>query len=157
MPKAITIDLMRCIFCRACEVACENEHGGISNMFVQLVDERYAVPVNCRHCRDGACVQVCPTHALHRATDDAVIISPMKCIGCGLCAMACPIGAVRLDALSKVARKCDLCLPRLENNLEPGVRCDLFGARALLPRNRICSTAKRRMGSAQNSQPSARR
>jgi formate dehydrogenase iron-sulfur subunit len=119
MPKAITIDLMRCTFCRACEVACEREHGGIANMFVQLVDERYAVPINCRHCRDGACVQVCPTHALHRETDDAVTIAPIKCIGCGLCTIACPIGAVRLDALTKTARKCDLCLPRLQQNLLP--------------------------------------
>ena len=118
MPKAITIDLMRCTFCRACEVACEREHGGLANMFVQLVDERYAVPINCRHCQDGACVQVCPTHALHRETD-AVTIAPMKCISCGLCTIACPIGAVRLDALTKTARKCDLCLPRLQNGLEP--------------------------------------
>jgi formate dehydrogenase iron-sulfur subunit len=119
MSKVISMDLMRCTFCRACEVACEREHGGHSNMFVQLIDESYSVPINCRHCQDGLCTLVCPTHAMHRETEDVVTIASMKCIGCGLCTLACPLGAVWLDALNKVARKCDLCLHRVEQGLEP--------------------------------------
>ncbi len=88
-------------------------------MFVQLVDESYAIPINCRHCQDGPCTAVCPTHALHRETPDAVVISSMKCVGCALCTLACPVGAVWLDVLDKVARKCDLCLPRLRLGKEP--------------------------------------
>jgi formate dehydrogenase iron-sulfur subunit len=119
MPKVISVDLTRCTFCRSCEVACEREHGGHANMFVQLIDESYSVPINCRHCQDGPCTQVCPTHALHRETQDAVTISSMKCIGCGLCTLACPVGAVWLDVPNKIARKCDLCLHRLEQGKEP--------------------------------------
>jgi formate dehydrogenase iron-sulfur subunit len=119
MTLVISMDLARCTYCRACEVACERTHGGYSNMFVQLIDESYSVPINCRHCQDGPCTQVCPTQAVHRETEDAVIVSSMKCIGCALCTLACPFGAMWLDTLNKVARKCDLCLPRLKEGKEP--------------------------------------
>ena len=119
MSQVISMDLTRCTFCRACEVACEREHGGHSSMFVQLIDESYAVPINCRHCQDGFCTLVCPTHAMHRETEDVVTIASMKCIGCGLCTLACPLGAVWLDTINKVAHKCDLCLHRLRQGLEP--------------------------------------
>ena len=119
MSQVISMDLTRCTFCRACEVACEREHGGHSNMFVQLIDENYAVPINCRHCQDGLCTLVCPTGAMHRETEDVVTIASMKCIGCGLCTQACPLGAVWLDTLNKVAHKCDLCLHRLQQGLQP--------------------------------------
>jgi formate dehydrogenase iron-sulfur subunit len=62
---------------------------------------------------------VCPTNALHRETDDAVTIAPMKCIGCQLCMVACPFGIIKFDALNKIARKCDLCVHRTAEGLEP--------------------------------------
>jgi formate dehydrogenase iron-sulfur subunit len=119
MTKIIYVDLNRCIYCRACEVACEREHGGVSHMSVQLIDDCYAVPMNCRHCENSPCTLVCPTGALHRETEDILSIDPMKCIGCKLCALACPFGAIWLDLANKVARKCDLCIHRVERGLEP--------------------------------------
>jgi formate dehydrogenase iron-sulfur subunit len=119
MAKVIYMDLNRCINCRSCEVACEREHGGYSNMFVQVIDEQYAMPLNCRHCEESFCTEVCPTQAVHRETEDAVIVTPMKCIGCGLCTIACPFGAVWQDRLNKIARKCDLCIHRTQISLEP--------------------------------------
>lgn len=119
MAHVISMDLVRCTFCRACEVACEREHGGFSSMFVQLVDETWSVPINCRHCQDSPCTLVCPTQAVHRETEDAVTVAPMKCIGCALCTLACPFGAIWLDVINKVARKCDLCLHRIQQGMEP--------------------------------------
>lgn len=119
MTRVIYMDLNRCIFCRACEVACEKEHNGISNMFVQLVDERYAVPMNCRHCETSPCTLVCPTQAVHREGPDAVIVDTMVCIGCKLCSLACPFGMIWPDTFNKVARKCDLCIHRREAGLDP--------------------------------------
>jgi len=119
MAKVIYMDLSRCINCRACEVACEREHAGHSNMFVQVIDEQYAMPLNCRHCEESFCTAVCPTQAVHRETTDAVIITPMKCIGCTLCTIACPFGSVWPDRVNRIARKCDLCIHRTEIGLEP--------------------------------------
>ena len=119
MTKVIYMDLNRCIYCRACEVACEREHGGVSHMSVQLVDERYAVPMNCRHCEQSLCTLVCPTQAIHRQGEDAVTISAMKCIGCDLCALACPFGVIQRSSTAKVALKCDLCAHRTALGLEP--------------------------------------
>jgi formate dehydrogenase iron-sulfur subunit len=119
MTKVIHMDLGRCIYCRACEVACEREHGGISHMFVQLIDERYAVPMNCRHCEVSPCTLICPTKAVHRETEDAVTVDSMKCIGCKLCTLACPFGVIWPDLLNKVSRKCDLCIHRTRRGLDP--------------------------------------
>lgn len=119
MTKVIYMDLSRCINCRACEVACEREHAGAANMYVQLINESFAHPLNCRHCEESYCTAVCPTQAVHRDEDDAVRVAPMKCIGCGLCSIACPFGAIWLDEFNKVARKCDLCVHRTEVGLLP--------------------------------------
>jgi formate dehydrogenase iron-sulfur subunit len=119
MPRVISMDITRCVDCRSCEVACEHEHHGRANMFVQVIDERYAIPANCRHCEGSPCVESCPTGAIARVNEDVVAIASMKCIGCHLCTIACPFGAIWFDALNKVSRKCDLCLHRLERGLEP--------------------------------------
>ncbi|MCX6010237.1 MAG: 4Fe-4S binding protein [Chloroflexi bacterium] len=119
MSKVIFMDLNRCIYCRSCEVACEREHNGRSFMSVLLLDERHPVPMNCRHCKKSPCVAVCPTGALNKLENGPVIIETMKCVGCSLCAMVCPFGILELDYLSKVMRKCDLCVHRLNENKLP--------------------------------------
>lgn len=119
MGKIIFMDLNRCIYCRACEVACEREHEGHSFMSVVLLDERHSLPMNCRHCEKSPCVAACPTGALSRVKDGPVIISTMKCIGCSLCAMVCPFGVLELDYLNRVMRKCDLCIHRLNEGKLP--------------------------------------
>jgi formate dehydrogenase iron-sulfur subunit len=119
MPVVLYINLERCIDCRACEVACEREHAGRSNMFVQRFADRFSLPLSCRHCETSFCTIVCPTGALARSEDGIVLISPMKCIGCRQCMLACPFGAIWFDVKDKIARKCDLCIHRLEQNLEP--------------------------------------
>ena len=119
MGKIIFMDLNRCIYCRACEVACEREHDGHSFMSVVLLDERHSLPMNCRHCEKSPCVAACPTGALSRVENGPVIISTMKCIGCSLCAMVCPFGVLELDYLNRVMRKCDLCIHRLNEGKLP--------------------------------------
>jgi len=119
MSKVIFMDLNRCIYCRSCEIACEREHNGHSFMSVLILDERHSVPMNCRHCKNSPCIAVCPSGALTKLENGPVIIETMKCIGCSLCAMVCPFGVLELDNLSKVMRKCDLCIHRLNENKLP--------------------------------------
>ena len=80
----------------------------------------YYVSVSCNHCEDPACVKVCPTKAhFKRKEDGLVLIDRDKCIGCGMCAKACPYGAPQLDTVAKKMTKCDACQDRLAKGLNP--------------------------------------
>ena len=48
-----------------------------------------------------------------------VQVNHEKCIGCGMCAKACPYDAPVLDAQAKKMRKCDGCLDRLSQSKAP--------------------------------------
>jgi len=110
MSKVLYMDLNRCISCRGCEVACMRAHGNSkSNIFVMLLEDRFSIPLSCRHCEKSPCVKVCPTDALEKTTEGSVIHHSMKCIGCTLCAVVCPFGIIQLDTVNKVIQKCDLC------------------------------------------------
>jgi len=110
--KTIFIDFSKCIECRACEVACEREHNGRSFINVFEWQEMAAMALNCRHCEKAPCVEVCPTNALYRDEDGAVLLAPQKCIGCLMCGIVCPFGIPELDTLNKIMMKCDLCAHR---------------------------------------------
>lgn len=131
--KVLYLDLSRCIYCRACEVACEREHGGVSRISVTLLDWTQPLPVACRHCEKHPCLEACPVEAIEVTEDDAVIIHTNKCISCGLCVIACPFGVIELDKGGKIAEKCDLCVHRLRVGLLPAcvatcpARCIQYG------------------------------
>lgn len=73
-------------------------------------------PKSCLHCDDAPCVPVCPTGASYkRGEDGIVLVDEDKCIGCGLCAWACPYGARELDLAAGVMKKCTLCVDRIYN------------------------------------------
>jgi Fe-S-cluster-containing dehydrogenase component len=73
-------------------------------------------PKSCLHCEDAPCVTVCPTGASYkRAEDGIVLVEEDKCIGCGLCAWACPYGAREMDLAAGVMKKCTLCVDRIYN------------------------------------------
>lgn len=77
-------------------------------------------PMSCMHCEDADCVSVCPTGASYkRAEDGIVLIDQDKCMGCNLCAWACPYGARELDVESKTMKKCTLCIDRIYDEQLP--------------------------------------
>ncbi len=131
--NVLYLNLNRCIYCRACEVACEREHNGISRITVALVDPTQPVPVSCRHCEKHPCLEACPEEAIEATEGGAILIHTAKCISCGLCVIACPFGVIELDAGGKVAEKCDLCEHRLRDGRLPAcvltcpARCIQYG------------------------------
>lgn len=49
----------------------------------------------CVDVKDRSCVEVCPVDCIHTSDADRVCyIDPLNCIGCNLCLLACPVGAI---------------------------------------------------------------
>ena len=142
----LVIDLDTCVGCQACVTACKgwNDQGQAgplsdqqpyganpSGTFLNRVHSyQVAVPdgpaqiVNfprsCLHCADAPCVTVCPTGASYKRSEDGIVlVNADACIGCGLCAWACPYGARELDAGSGTMKKCTLCVDRIYNDHLP--------------------------------------
>ena len=81
-------------------------------------------PKSCLHCEDAPCVTVCPTGASYKREDDGIVLVDEDiCIGCGLCAWACPYGAREMDAAEGVMKKCTLCVDRIYNDNIPEEDC----------------------------------
>jgi hydrogenase-4 component A len=54
-----------------------------------------SAPVLCRHCEEAFCALVCPVNAIARdAEAERVAVDEKSCIGCKMCALACPFGAI---------------------------------------------------------------
>mgnify|MGYP003875883827 CR=1 FL=1 len=118
--------------CRACEIACAVEHSLSKSIYeapyeipkpiprirVLPIDIFY-VPARCQHCEDAPCIAVCPTKALSKTDEGFVIVDPMKCIGCLMCALACPFGHPRYSAEEKTMIKCDFCYTRVREGKPP--------------------------------------
>ena len=116
-------DSERCIECNACVTACKNEHEvpwGINRRRVVTLNDgqkgERSISMACMHCEDAPCVTVCPTGASYKRTEDGIVlVDEEKCIGCGLCAWACPYGAREMDLAAGVMKKCTLCIDRIYN------------------------------------------
>jgi molybdopterin-containing oxidoreductase family iron-sulfur binding subunit len=159
----MVIDLQKCIGCYNCVISCKQEHfllpGVFWNRIVISEKGKYPVvtkqmyPVLCNHCKEAACVDVCPTGASTRREDGIVEIDYDKCVGCRYCLIACPYqnrtyledgekeywpgqGLTELELIGKelyplkpgTVVKCNFCTERvdkgLKNGLKPGTDWD---------------------------------
>ena len=118
MTRLIYVHMERCLDCQACEVACQREHHGLSNLIVVPVEDRFAVALMCRHCDSAPCVAACYTGALV-PTDGLVMLDAARCTGCGLCLAACPFGVIQWTPDGRSVHKCDLCMERQAAGREP--------------------------------------
>ena len=124
------IDTRRCIGCHACSVACKSEYDvplGKYRSWVEYVEkgsfpnmDRSFIPRLCNHCSEPLCVDVCPTGATWKREDDGVVVIDKDiCIGCKYCILACPYGARFSNPVTGTADKCDFCLHRTSQGIEP--------------------------------------
>ena len=142
----LVIDLDTCVGCHACVISCKEWNTGnygapLSDMDAYGKDPQGTFlnrvhtfevkqenkpaqvthfPKSCLHCEDAPCVTVCPTGASYKRVEDGIVlVNESDCIGCGLCAWACPYGAREMDAAEGVMKKCTLCVDRIYNENIP--------------------------------------
>jgi len=114
-----------CIGCRLCEIHCLVQHSKSKKIIKAFRSERGAVTprlqveqsgyvsfaLQCRHCDEAPCIEACMTGAMHRdPKTGAVLCDEDRCVGCWMCIMVCPVGAINRGGELKIASKCDLCM-----------------------------------------------
>lgn len=118
----LLVDMKKCAGCLSCMLACSLTHEGCENLSlarIQIMQDSfvgYPFDINmsiCRQCTYPACVEACPTSALHADEESGGIrvVQTGKCIGCQRCIEACPYDSNRViwNHEKKYSQKCDLC------------------------------------------------
>lgn len=133
MKEVIFVNVEKCLACKSCELACAVEHSKSKNLFEAIREtplpqsqirveggEDFSMPLQCRHCEDAPCLQICPTKAIEKVdTGGPIIIRDELCVGCKWCILVCPFGVIGISHKGRVAIKCDLCIKRLEESRLP--------------------------------------
>jgi Fe-S-cluster-containing hydrogenase component 2 len=112
-----------CSACGACEIMCSLWHEGIAgpaSARLNIIREPFTHKhhqIICPQCHNPPCYAACPGKDRALCIDGvtgAVYINENECDGCGLCIDACPfdLPRIKLNAVKKVAIKCDLCRGR---------------------------------------------
>ncbi|MCZ7574639.1 MAG: 4Fe-4S binding protein [Ardenticatenaceae bacterium] len=153
--RDIIVDATRCSACmkcvEACKVAIAHEHPTrepVARITIKPAASEGSLhlPLLCRNCAEASCVVACMTACRIRDGSGWVTTDYSRCVGCWMCVMTCPFGAIEAVHEEGLARKCDGCtsydIPPCVAVCEPGAlqvasygnfaheRRQRFGARA---------------------------
>ncbi|MEA3230411.1 MAG: 4Fe-4S dicluster domain-containing protein [Thermodesulfobacteriota bacterium] len=124
-------DTDKCIGCHTCEIQCKSNKSlpvgpklceiiEIGPKMIDGVPKAAYVYVACFHCEKPWCIEACPAGAMQRrAKDGIVFVNHDLCVGCKSCISACPWGAPQWDPKRCRVVKCDFCMDRLDQGLQP--------------------------------------
>ncbi len=123
-------DMTKCIGCRSCEVACNEQNGNPADIKWRRVGEleggtwpltqRTYLSMGCNHCLDADCLKGCPVDAYTKDPITGIVLhSTDACIGCQYCVWNCPYSVPQFNPERGVVGKCDMCRGRLAEGLEP--------------------------------------
>lgn len=123
MKKIILFEPQKCVGCKSCELACAVEHSETKNLYSVIYEEQLPISRRkvqhtdgivisdaCHHCENALCVSACMSQAMYKDKDGSTQHDPSKCVGCWMCIMVCPFGAIKRQKKNVV--KCDLCKDR---------------------------------------------
>jgi formate dehydrogenase iron-sulfur subunit len=123
-------DMTKCIGCKCCVVACNEQNGNPAEINWRRVGElegghypyvqRHHLSMGCNHCLEPSCLIGCPVEAYRKDPVTGVVIhDAATCIGCQYCTWNCSYGVPQYNAERGVVGKCDLCHNRLEDGMAP--------------------------------------
>ncbi|NOZ05546.1 MAG: 4Fe-4S dicluster domain-containing protein [Chloroflexi bacterium] len=116
--RDIIVDAGKCTGCMDCVDACKqaiaHEHPVIApvariTIREALVEGGVHLPLLCRNCAEAPCVTACMTGCRIRNGSGWVVTAYERCVGCWMCVMSCPFGAIEAVHEEALARKCDGC------------------------------------------------
>ncbi len=124
------VDMGRCIGCKCCVVACNEQNGNppainwrrvaeIEGGYFPAVSRTY-LSMGCNHCIEPTCLSGCPVDAYTKdALTGIVQHSAEACIGCQYCTWNCSYGVPQYNPERGVVGKCDMCHGRLSLGQAP--------------------------------------
>lgn len=131
----IVADPTRCVGCRRCEIACSSYNDGVSQAHASRIKvgrnlnfgprgasygfwlregefgNLRIIQDTCKQCPHPVpCEVACPNGAIDVSGPvNARVVDESKCVGCGMCARACPWEMITVNKVTSKATKCTLC------------------------------------------------
>ncbi|HEV2325779.1 MAG TPA: DmsC/YnfH family molybdoenzyme membrane anchor subunit [Terracidiphilus sp.] len=123
-------DMTKCIGCKCCVVACNEQNGNPADILWRRVGEieggiypdtrRHYLSIGCNHCLEPTCMTGCPVDAYSKDELTGIVRhSAEACIGCQYCTWNCSYGVPQFNPERGVIGKCDMCYGRLEQGQSP--------------------------------------
>jgi Fe-S-cluster-containing dehydrogenase component/DMSO reductase anchor subunit len=124
------VDLRKCIGCKCCVVACNEQNGNPADINWRRVADieggyfphatRSFLSMGCNHCVEPTCLSGCPVDAYSKDPATGIVLhSADACIGCQYCTWNCSYGVPQYNPERGVVGKCDMCHGRLSLGQAP--------------------------------------